>query len=142
MSFIQASRYSKMEKADVLEMTVTFLKAMQQKDTRIEGKISLNVFLKRKQVSFGGNNEVLITAIMHFEELWSRKTQTNWVIYESGMFGRWCDVFLLERFEHRILRTDVAKTDHSFFTFTTSYTSEGHNSAQTGFQIKFCFIVH
>ena len=27
-----------MEKADVLEMTVTFLKAMQQKDSRTEGK--------------------------------------------------------------------------------------------------------
>lgn len=29
-----------MEKADVLEMTVTFLKAMQQKDSRTEGKTS------------------------------------------------------------------------------------------------------
>lgn len=37
--FIQASRYSKMEKADVLEMTVTFLKAMQQNDSRTEGKL-------------------------------------------------------------------------------------------------------
>jgi len=31
-----ASRYSKMEKADVLEMTVTYLRAMQRKDTRTE----------------------------------------------------------------------------------------------------------
>jgi len=38
--FIQASRYSKMEKADVLEMTVTYLRAMQRKDTRTEGEIS------------------------------------------------------------------------------------------------------
>ena len=29
-----------MEKADVLEMTVTFLKAMQQTDSRTEGKTS------------------------------------------------------------------------------------------------------
>jgi len=28
-----------MEKADVLEMTVTFLKAMQQNDSRTEGKL-------------------------------------------------------------------------------------------------------
>lgn len=41
-----------MEKADVLEMTVTFLKAMQQNDSRTEGKISWNTFVKRKQVSF------------------------------------------------------------------------------------------
>ncbi|PFX29951.1 transcription factor HES-1-B-like [Stylophora pistillata] len=32
-----ASRYSKMEKADVLEMTVTYLKALQRKDCRSEG---------------------------------------------------------------------------------------------------------
>lgn len=38
--YLQASRYSKMEKADVLEMTVTFLKAMQQKDSRTNGKTS------------------------------------------------------------------------------------------------------
>lgn len=37
-SFIQASRYSKMEKADVLEMTVTYLRAMHRKDSGIEGK--------------------------------------------------------------------------------------------------------
>lgn len=29
-----------MEKADVLEMTVTYLRAMQQKDTRTEGEVS------------------------------------------------------------------------------------------------------
>jgi len=36
-----ASRYSKMEKADVLEMTVTYLRAMQRKDTRAEDPKSL-----------------------------------------------------------------------------------------------------
>jgi len=36
-----ASRYSKMEKADVLEMTVTYLRAMQRKDTRTEDPKSL-----------------------------------------------------------------------------------------------------
>ncbi|KAJ7354887.1 hypothetical protein OS493_029444 [Desmophyllum pertusum] len=36
-----ASRYSKMEKADVLEMTVTYLKAMQRKDSRTEDPKSL-----------------------------------------------------------------------------------------------------
>ncbi|KAL9959844.1 hypothetical protein ACROYT_G033204 [Oculina patagonica] len=36
-----ASRYSKMEKADVLEMTVTFLKAMQQKDSHTEDPTTL-----------------------------------------------------------------------------------------------------
>lgn len=30
-----------MEKADVLEMTVTYLRAMQRKDTRTEGKTSM-----------------------------------------------------------------------------------------------------
>ncbi|KAJ7354880.1 hypothetical protein OS493_029437 [Desmophyllum pertusum] len=36
-----ASRYSKMEKADVLEMTVTYLKAMQRKDSLTEEPKSL-----------------------------------------------------------------------------------------------------
>ncbi|XP_058968077.2 transcription factor HES-2-like [Pocillopora verrucosa] len=36
-----ASRYSKMEKADVLEMTVTYLKALQRKDCRSEDPQSL-----------------------------------------------------------------------------------------------------
>ncbi|XP_068713548.1 transcription factor HES-1-like [Montipora capricornis] len=36
-----ASRYSKMEKADVLEMTVTYLRAMQRKDTLNEDSKSL-----------------------------------------------------------------------------------------------------
>lgn len=36
-----ASRYSKMEKADVLEMTVTYLRAMQRKDFRSEDSNSL-----------------------------------------------------------------------------------------------------
>lgn len=40
----QASRYSKMEKADILEMTVNYMRAMQRKDKRAaQGEISSNI---------------------------------------------------------------------------------------------------
>ena len=48
LSPFQASRYSKMEKADVLEMTVSYLKAMQRKGSSTEGEIPWNIPTNQK----------------------------------------------------------------------------------------------
>ena len=48
LSPFQASRYSKMEKADVLEMTVSYLKAMQRKGSSTEGEIPWNILTNQK----------------------------------------------------------------------------------------------
>lgn len=54
----QASRYSKMEKADILEMTVNYMRAMQRKDKRAaQGEISSNI--KKISISLVSNQWLL-----------------------------------------------------------------------------------
>ena len=60
-----------MEKADVLEMTVTYLKALQRKDCRSEGKTWLREILLNFKQFIRRSDDVLI------------KTRTGLRIYET-----------------------------------------------------------